>query len=126
MTAAIETLIRDWAAAVHRGDLPGVLAHHADDVVMFDVPPPQDGVRGLDAYAAVWPDFFRWQAGGAVFEIVSLEVTEGADVAYAFALLRCGEPPVGDGRLRVSFGLRRVDGEWLIAHEHHSFTHPAD
>ena len=28
------------------GDLAGVLAHHSADIVMFDVPPPYDGVAG--------------------------------------------------------------------------------
>ena len=125
MTAEIRTLIENWAAAVHRGDLAGVLAGHAEDMVMFDVPPPQDGVRGIDAYRATWPSFFEWQASGAVFEIVSLEVTAGEQVAYAFALLRCGMPDeVGDARLRVTFGLRREGGRWLVAHEHHSFPLP--
>lgn len=122
MTAEIRSLIEDWAAAVHRGDLAGVLAAHAEDVVMFDVPPPQEGLRGIDAYAAAWPPFFEWQASGALFEVVSVEVTAGADVGYAFALLRCGMPAViGGTRLRVTFGLRREDGRWLVAHEHHSF-----
>lgn len=124
MTAVdeIRALIENWAAAVHRGDLAAVLADHADDIVMFDVPPPQDGVRGIDAYRATWPPFFQWQASGAVFEIVSLDVVAGTDVAYAYALLKCGMPAeVGDGRLRVSFGLRREGGRWIVAHEHHSF-----
>ena len=38
----IRTLIERWAEAVHRGDMAGVLADHADDIVMFDVPPPYD------------------------------------------------------------------------------------
>jgi ketosteroid isomerase-like protein len=71
----IRTLIERWADAVHRGDLPEVLADHADDIVMFDVPPPYQGLRGLDAYRAAWPPFFRWQASAASFEIESLEVT---------------------------------------------------
>jgi ketosteroid isomerase-like protein len=36
-----------------------VLADHADDIVMFDVPPPQDGVRGIAAYRDTWPGFFE-------------------------------------------------------------------
>ena len=56
-----------------------------------DVPPPDDGVRGIEAYEQTWPDFFAWQQS-AVFEIVSMEVTAGDDVAFAFALLRCGTP----------------------------------
>lgn len=77
----IRTLAEQWAAAVHRGDLKGVLADHSDDIVMFDVPPPYEGVRGIDAYRETWPAFFEWQAQGASFEIVSLEVTAGDDVA---------------------------------------------
>ena len=68
----------------------------------------------------------EWLAPGAVFELTSLEVTAGEDVAFAVALLRCGEPAelaaAPDRRLRLTLGLRREDGRWLVAHEHHSFT----
>jgi uncharacterized protein (TIGR02246 family) len=125
-TETIRARIERWAEAVHRGDLGTVLADRTDDVVMFDVPPPEDGVRGLDAYRDTWPGFFAWQASGAVFEIVDLEVTAGTDVAFAHALLRCGTPEelaADPGRrLRISFGLRKADGRWLVSHEHHSFT----
>jgi ketosteroid isomerase-like protein len=69
-----------------------VLAGHAQDIVMFDVPPPYEGVRGIEDYRKTWPGFFEWQARGATFEIVSLDVTAGEDVAFAYALLRCGTP----------------------------------
>jgi uncharacterized protein (TIGR02246 family) len=128
--AADENQIRDllhrWAEAVHAGDLETVLVRHANDIVMFDVPPPEDGVRGLDAYRDTWPPFFEWQRAGAAFEILTLDITAGEDVAYAWALLRCGtseelerEP---DRRLRLTVGLRREQGTWVVAHEHHSFT----
>ena len=90
--ARIRELIEGWAQAVHEGNLPQVLADHADDIVMFDVPPPEEGVRGVAEYTRTWPPFFEWQASGAVFEIVRLEVTAGDDVAFAYALLRCGTP----------------------------------
>jgi uncharacterized protein (TIGR02246 family) len=122
----IRALIESWAEAVHGGDLDGVLADHAGDIVMFDVPPPYDGVRGIDAYSETWPPFFEWQARGASFEIVSLDVTAGDDVAYAFALLRCGTPQElaanPELRLRLTLGLRKEDGRWVVAHEHHSFA----
>lgn len=73
----IRDLIERWAGAAHDGDLPAVLADHAPDIVMFDVPPPEGGVRGLDAYRETWPGFFDWQACGAVFELESLEITAG-------------------------------------------------
>lgn len=125
--AQIRALVERWAAAVHAGDLDDVLADHAEDIVMFDVPPPEDGVRGIDAYRESWPPFFEWQAGGALFEIVSLEIDAGTDIAYALALLRCGTPEEleehPDRRLRLTLGLRKRSGRWQVAHEHHSFPH---
>jgi uncharacterized protein (TIGR02246 family) len=128
--ATIRALVARWADAVHRGDLDAVLADHTRDIVMFDVPPPYEGVRGLDAYAATWPPFFGWQASGAMFDILSIEVTAGADVAFAHALLRC-DTPEGlaehpEMRLRLTLGLRREDGRWVVAHEHHSFADDRD
>lgn len=122
----IRGLIEHWTAAVHKGDMDGVLADHADDIVMFDVPPPHEGVLGIDAYRATWPPFFEWQAQGAVFDILALDVTAGTDVAFAHALLRCGTPQEltdhPESRLRLSIGLRKEEGRWVVAHEHHSFA----
>jgi uncharacterized protein (TIGR02246 family) len=129
----IRNLIERWAAAVHDGDMSVVLADHAPGIVMFDVPPPEQGVRGIDAYRQTWPGFFAWQASGAVFEIESLDVTAGPDVAFAFALLKCGTPEQfdrqPDQRLRLTIGLRNTGGRWTVTHEHHSFadaTEPPD
>jgi len=122
----VRQLIERWADAVHAGDLDIVLDRHDAGIVMFDVPPPENGVRGLDAYRATWPGFFEWQCQGASFEITSLEVTAGGDVAFAHALLRCGTPAElddrPDRRLRLTIGLVHSDDGWTVAHEHHSFT----
>ena len=122
----IRTLIERWARAVHAGDLTAVLEGHATDIVMFDVPPPHDGVRGLDAYERTWPPFFEWQAAGARFDLLELDVTAGADVAFAYALLWCGKEEARtatpERRLRLTFGLRKESGRWVVAHEHHSFA----
>jgi ketosteroid isomerase-like protein len=53
-------------------------------------------------------------------------VTAGQDVAFAVAIMRCGpdsssNPGDKDGFLfRLTVGLRKVDGDWRIAYEHHS------
>jgi ketosteroid isomerase-like protein len=92
---------------------------------MFDVPPPDDGVRGIEAYRGTWRPFFEWQARGASFELVELEISAGEGVAYAYALLRCGMPEElaerPERRLRLTLGLRKQGGRWVVAHEHHSF-----
>jgi ketosteroid isomerase-like protein len=121
----IRRLLERWVSAVHVGELDVVLAQHDESIVMFDVPPPEDGVRGLDAYASTWPPFFEWQRSGACFEVVELDVTAGTDVAFAWALLRCGTDEElarhPEQRLRLSVGLRRRDDGWVVTHEHHSF-----
>ena len=49
----------------------------------------------------------------------------GDDVAFASALLRCGSEEEltkdPDNRLRLTIGLRKEGGRWVVAHEHHSF-----
>ena len=82
-------------------------------------------MRGLDAYRDSWPGFFDWQASGASFEIESLDVTAGADVAFAFGLLRCGTPADSSATRPAAATDDRpaqVDGRWLVTHEHHSFV----
>jgi len=126
--AAIRRLIEDWALAIRAKNIEGVVSRHTDDVLMFDVPPPV-AVRGMAAYRDTWPPFFKaLTEGDAAFDIVELNVTAGETVAFATALLRCGSAEelakhVGP-RLRLTLGLRKVDGAWHIAHEHHSF--PSD
>lgn len=82
----IRNLIESWAKAVRAREIDGVLTGHTDDMVMFDVPPPVV-VAGIDAYRKTWPEFFKWQRqGGGSFDIVSLDVTAGDDVAFATAV----------------------------------------
>jgi uncharacterized protein (TIGR02246 family) len=122
---AIRRLIEDWASAVRAKDINGVVAHHTDDLVMYDVPPPT-AVRGISAYRETWPPFFEaLTQGEAAFDIVELQIAAGETIAFASALLRCGsqEELAKDPapRLRLTIGLRKVEGAWKIAHEHHSF-----
>jgi uncharacterized protein (TIGR02246 family) len=121
----IKALIEAWADAVRRHDYPGVLAHHEQDIVMFDLPPPLQS-RGMDEYRQTWDVFFRYHKPSQAFDIEELAITAGEDVAFAVAIMRCGSgassgPPADGGFLfRLTIGLRKIDGDWRIAHEHHS------
>jgi ketosteroid isomerase-like protein len=123
--ADIRTLIADWVDGIRACDLDAVIAAHSEDIVMFDVPPPYDGIRGMPAYRDSWPPFFEFIRSGATFELVELDVVAGDDIAFAYGLLRCGgekefaQNP--DNRLRLTMGLRKIDTKWTITHEHHSF-----
>jgi len=116
----IKALIEAWADAVRRHDLPAILADHERDIVMFDVPPPLQS-RGMDAYRKTWDLFFKFHDPGQAFNIEELEITAGDDVAFAVAIMRCAGGSTPEGfPFRLTVGLRRIDGDWRITHEHHS------
>ena len=119
--SAICEMIESWAAAVRRKDLEGILKHHSPDIIMFDVPPPFQSV-GLDAYKSTWELFFRGTAPGR-FDIKTLKIIAGEDVAFCIATMICSWNNRGtfeELEFRLTVGLTKVEGEWLIVHEHHS------
>jgi ketosteroid isomerase-like protein len=121
----IKALLEAWADAVRRHDVAAILAHHEPDMVMFDLPPPLQ-CNGIKAYEQTWDLFFRYHKAGAAFDFQELTVIAGQDVAFAVAIMRCGpdsssNPADKDGfPFRLTVGLRKVGGDWRIAHEHHS------
>jgi uncharacterized protein (TIGR02246 family) len=116
----VRRLIEAWAEAVRRHDLDGVLARHAEELVYFDVPPPEQ-VRGIDAYAKSWPPFFGYIGDEGQFELTELRIAASQDVAFAHAILLVrGETEATAARVRLTVGLRKIDGAWWVVHEHHS------
>ena len=112
----IRGLVEDWAAAVRAKDMEGAVAHHADDMVMFDVPLPLLS-RGLNEYRKTWELFFASNRGGpGSFEVTDLQIAASDSVAFCHGLLK-----IFDSTARLTMGLRRERGRWLVAHEHHSY-----
>lgn len=88
---------------------------------MFDVPEPLQSL-GLQDYRRTWELFFRYGSPRPdLFVIENLRVTAGQDAAFATGLLRIGgsSSPV----CRLTMGMVKRDGQWLISHEHHSAPH---
>ena len=121
-SAQIRNLIEGWAAAVRQKDMTGILRHHAEDIVMFDLPPPLE-LKGIEAYEETWALFFNSSPEPPVFDVVNLRIAAGNDVAFAIALMRCvvvEDDVASDLDFRLTIGFRKVDGQWLFQHEHHS------
>jgi uncharacterized protein (TIGR02246 family) len=120
---AIRTLIDRWSKAVRDGNMAEVCRDHADDLLMFDVPLPFQS-RGLDAYMQTWDTFYALAEHPVKFDFTHVEVTAGADVAFATATGHCVTTDEHGTRLpldfRLTMGLRKQDGRWIITHEHHS------
>lgn len=119
----IRDLLETWAAAVRRRDLAGILRNHSTDILMFDVPPPLQ-CRGIDAYRRTWDVFFSWSHDPVKFDISEMDVIAGADVAFAAATMRCaGREASGEDielDFRLTVGLQKIGGQWIVTHEHHS------
>ena len=125
--AAVREVVEDWASAVRNRNLPAILRNHSPDIWMFDVPPPFQS-EGIDAYKKTWDLFFSCTPEPAVFDIREMRITAGSDVAFVAAAMRCTEREANGEDVELDFrltiGLRKVDGQWVIVHEHHSV--PAD
>ena len=120
---AIRRLVENWANAVRRKDLDAILLNHSPNMLMFDVPPPLES-KGIEAYKRTWDLFFSWSHDPVVFDISEMSITAGDDVAFVAVLMRCsGTEANGDNielDFRLTIGLRKIDDQWLVTHEHHS------
>jgi uncharacterized protein (TIGR02246 family) len=125
--AAIRKLIEDWSAAVRRKDYDGILKRHAHNILMFDVPGPFQS-EGIEAYRKTWDLFFGWLSQSAKFDFSDVRITAGADVAFVTAHGKCFGPDdsgnPADLDFRLTMGLRKIGGEWIVEHEHHSVPAP--
>lgn len=121
--AAIRELVESWARAVRAKNLEGILANHSTDMLMFDLPPPMQS-KGIEAYKKTWDLFFSWSDDPVVFDIKHMDITAGTDVAFVAALMRCVGTEKNRERIELEFrltiGLRKIGGQWMVLHEHHS------
>ena len=113
----VRTVLEDWARAVSAGDRRAILSNHADDILMFDFP---NEVRGLKDYDRTWDFFFANPQGRIRFEPTEMHIDAGDDVAFASCLMRCDGTSAGHLDFRLTTGLRKIGGKWVIVHEHHS------
>jgi len=118
----VRELVENWAQAVRNKDIEKILAHHSDDVVMFDVPKPFVSI-GINAYSKTWDTFFAFTKLG-VFEIQELKVIADENVAFCFATMKCADKSNSEDFVELDFrltiGLQKINDNWTIVHEHHS------
>jgi uncharacterized protein (TIGR02246 family) len=110
-----------WADAVRAKDYDGILAHYADDVVVFDVPPPLQK-KGKEAYRKNWENWLGGFKGRVDCEVAELTITACDTAAFVHCLTRISDN-MDDGTksgnwVRVTVGFEKRDGRWLATHEH--------
>lgn len=101
-------------------DLGALRQLYTTDVVSFDVEPPLQHV-GIAAKLENWAKVFMFFES-VTYEVRDLTFTVGDDVAFGHAFARLsGTLKNGAATsgmwVRVTYGMRKIDDIWLIAHD---------
>ena len=120
--AQIRRVTDDWTQAVQAKDINRLFSHYTPDVLSFDLAPPLQHHRGeLRSGMEEWFETFRGPIG---YEIRDLSITVGDDVAFSHSLNRIsGARTSGeqtDVWVRSTVCFRKIDGKWMVTHEHAS------
>jgi ketosteroid isomerase-like protein len=117
----IRALLDSRVEACRAKDVDRLMSLYSSDIVYFDVVPPLQFAGSAD----VRRNFKRWfdeYEGEIGLETHELTIAVGEDVAFAHMLhVDSGTRNNGvEGAvwLRSSVCCRRLDGKWLITHEH--------
>jgi uncharacterized protein (TIGR02246 family) len=119
-----DTQIREsidaWAHALRAKDINALMAHYAPDMVTFDLMPLQ--CLGADAYRKNFEAWFASVQGPIDYEMRDLRLTRREDVAFCHYLghvkstRATGEKT--DYWVRATMGLQKMNGRWMVIHEH--------
>lgn len=118
--AQIRQLFEDWKAAFEARDVERVMSFYAPEIVAFDIMPPMQ-FAGEEAWRGNWVDFLGQFEDDPTLEIEDFRIHCSGDIAFVHGFTRLqgtmGGRPL-DSWTRQTNCLRRVDGAWLIVHDH--------
>ena len=119
--ADIRQRIHTLVDAIRAMDLEGAMPIYAPDIVSFDVGPPLQHL-GAEAKRKNWVDAFARFQAPLDYEIRDLTIVVRDDVAFGHSLNRLRGTLKNGNRagfwVRATVCFRRIDGEWLIVHDH--------
>lgn len=119
----IRNMLACWEQAFRAKNAEAIMSVYAAGkvVVAFDIVPPLAKV-GSDAYRQNYEEFFAMFTGPLDVELRDLRIVAGENVAFLHCFDRMSGTLQGGERfdlwLRVTSGLRKIDGEWRIIHDH--------
>lgn len=118
---AIRAVIETRARAIRRKDADAVIACNAPGMLSFGLIAPLRQREPAGMRQAL-KDWFAAFCGPLGCEVRKLGISTDTDTASAhflhhFSGINAGGAPI-DLYVRVTMGLRRIGGRWLIIHEH--------
>ncbi|MEU4680379.1 nuclear transport factor 2 family protein [Micromonospora sp. NPDC023737] len=119
--AGIRRQIETVVERVTAKDVEGLKQLYAPDVVSFDIEPPLRHV-GTAAKLAAWTRVFEF-FDRLAYEVRDLTLVVGDDVAFGYGYARTSgtlrNGTATDGMwVRITYCFQRIDGDWLITHDH--------
>jgi ketosteroid isomerase-like protein len=121
--AQIRTIIEGRVEAVRDKDISALLSDHAPDVLAFDVinPLQYSGLDKVRERAEKWLSAYQSSIG---YEIRDLSIEASDEVAFCSYLYRVSGTLTSGDKInmwvRATVCLRKIDGKWMIVHEHQS------
>ena len=120
----LRRLIDDRIQAIRAKDVGATLAYYVPDVRSFDLIDPLS-YAGRDEVAERLREWFsQFREGPIGFETRDLELVVGGDVAFAHGLNHVDAVTTDGNRIdmwwRATACFRKLDGRWMVVHEHSS------
>lgn len=119
----IRTIIEARVKAIRDKNVNALLSNHAPDVRSFDLLNPLQ-YTGADTVKERTEKWLSSYQGSIDYEIRDLEITTGEAVAFCHYLYRVSGTLTGGENVemgaRATVCLRKIDGNWMIMHEHQS------
>src|SRR5512134_466705 len=120
-TTGIRALIEGVRKALHDRDVDRLMTFHRPDFLSYDLAPPLEH-RGAEVQRKNTREWFQTFTGPVDVEVRDLAITAGDDVAFSTALQHITGPRTSgehaDIWVRATIGYRKVDGRWMVVHEH--------
>ncbi len=119
--AQIRELIADEVSAICAKDIDKIMAHYAQDVMIFDVKPPFQ-IKGADAFRRIWEECLPYFPEAFEIESRDLSITVSGDLAIAHWIFHFTgmekDHPAAQMWMRNTVSYQRNQGKWQIVHGH--------
>ena len=121
--AAIKAIEDKFTAAFNAKDTNAIMSLYVPDqsLIVFDASVPRQ-YTGAAAYTKDWNDFWAMYPGPAKIDLSDLDITTGGNVAYSHSIqhatLTDKKGKKMEFTVRTTDGYKKVNGQWLISHEH--------
>lgn len=119
--AEVRARLEALTEAIRKLDLETILSFYTPDIRSFDCHTLMQ-MKGLAAYRAHWENCIPHMQGPMTFDIRELDIEARDDMAFCHYLVNCGctgsDGAYHGGQLRATVCFRKIDGEWVVVHDH--------